>query len=192
MNGRTLFFNQFLKEPLQIGSVVPSSRFLERKIVNAANVAEANTIVELGPGTGGTTRAILAAMKPDAKLLTVEINPTFHDFVSQIKDERLITHLGNAVELKDILSLYNLPNPEVVISGIPFSTLPPELGTKIIEVISSVLVYGGKFVAYQARKKVADLCEPIMGNCEDKKLELLNLPPMRVYCWTKNGFKRSI
>ncbi len=190
MNGRTIFFHQFLKEPLQIGSVVPSSRFLERRIVKTANVASANMIVELGPGTGGTTKAILAEMKPDAKLLTVEINPLFHQLVSQIKDDRLITHLGNAVELKEILESYGLPNPDVVISGIPFSTLDRSLGTKIIEVISSVLVYGGKFVAYQARNRVADLCEPVMGCCHHKKLELLNIPPMRVYCWSKNGFKR--
>ncbi len=175
---------------MQIASVVPSSRFLERRIVKTAKVAEAKTIVELGPGTGGTTRAILAAMKPDAKLLTVEINPLFHQLVSQINDDRLMTHLGNAAELKDILEKRGLPAPDVVISGIPFSTLDHRLGTKIIEVISSVLVYGGRFVAYQARNRVADLCEPVMGCCNDKKLELLNIPPMRVYCWSKNGFKK--
>ena len=64
VNGRLVFFQEFLKHPLQIGSVIPSSRFLERRIVAAAGAASAEVIIELGPGTGGVTRAILRAMSP--------------------------------------------------------------------------------------------------------------------------------
>ena len=104
LDGRFVFFQEFLKHPLQIGSVIPSSRFLEQRILEAAGIATVKTVVELGSGTGGTTRAILRAMPQHAKLLSIEINPHFHSVVSRIQDDRLIAHLGNACRLKEIIS----------------------------------------------------------------------------------------
>ena len=58
VNGHLVFIQEFLKHPLQIGSIIPSSRFLERRIVEAAEAEAADVIIELGPGTGGVTKAI--------------------------------------------------------------------------------------------------------------------------------------
>jgi phosphatidylethanolamine/phosphatidyl-N-methylethanolamine N-methyltransferase len=185
-DGRSVFFHEFLKHPLQIGSIIPSSRFLERHIIEVAGVRSATTIVELGPGTGGTTRAILRAMAPHAKLLSIEINPNFHALVSCMEDDRLIAHLGNAHGLKEIIYMYGLGVPEVVISGIPFSTMSHSSGSQILETISSVLGPGGRFVAYQVSKRVASLCQPFFGPGR-VEMELFNIPPMRVYRWEKNG-----
>jgi phospholipid N-methyltransferase len=185
MNGRLALFQEFLKHPLQIGSVISSSRFLECRIVGNAGIGSAETIVELGPGTGGTTRAILQAMAPRAKLLSIEINPHLHALVSRIKDGRLIAHRGEANGLKDILSMHGLSAPEVLISGIPFSTMSRRSGSQILETISSVLAPGGRFVAYQVSKRVACLCRPILGPGQ-MEVELFNIPPLRVYRWEKN------
>jgi phosphatidylethanolamine/phosphatidyl-N-methylethanolamine N-methyltransferase len=185
MDNRSVFFKEFLKNPLQIGSIIPSSRFLERHVVEAAGVGSAKTIVELGPGTGGTTRAILRAMARHAKLLSIEINPNFHTLVSSIEDDRLIAHLGNADGMKEIIYMYGLGAPEVVISGIPFSTMSHSLGSQILMAISLVLAPGGRFVAYQLSKRVACLCQPYLGPGE-VGVELFNIPPMRVYRWEKN------
>ena len=186
INGRLTFFQEFLKHPLQVGSIIPSSRFLERRIVEAAVIDSANTIVELGSGTGGTTRAILRAMPQHAKLLSIEINPYFHTLVSSIEDSRLTAHLGNACGLKEIISMYGLDAPEVVISGIPFSTMNRSEGSLVIEAISYLLALNRRFLAYQVSKRVASLCRPFLGS-EQIMLELLNIPPMRVYKWEKNG-----
>jgi phosphatidylethanolamine/phosphatidyl-N-methylethanolamine N-methyltransferase len=180
------FFTEFLKHPLQIGSVIPSSRFLERRVMAAAGIASAKTVVELGSGTGGTTQAILQAMKPHAKLLSIEINPNFHNMVRKIEDKRLIAHLGSACELKEILSMYGLDAPEAVISGIPFSTMPHEIGCQVIEAISTMLAANGCFVAYQFSDRVAHLCRPHLDLAQ-MELEFINIPPMRVYQWKKNG-----
>lgn len=184
LNGRSLFFQEFLRHPLQIGSIIPSSRFLERRIVEAARVARANVVVELGPGTGGTTRAILRAMPRNARLLSIDINPNFHAMVCRIKDHRIIPHLGSAGELRDILEAYGLPAPNAVISGIPFSTMSRDEGTRILETVSSLLAPDGRFVAYQVSDRVATLCPPYLEPGETKT-ELLNIPPMRVYQWRK-------
>jgi len=184
MDSRPVFFQEFLKHPLQIGSIIPSSRFLEHHLVEAAGVHSAKTIVELGPGTGGTTRAILRAMARHTKLLSIEINPNFHALLRCIEDDRLIAHLGNAHELKEIIYTYGLGDPEVVISGIPFSTMSHTSGSQIIEAILTALAPRGRFVVYQVSKRIASLCQPLLGSGQ-VKVELLNIPPMRVYRWEK-------
>ncbi len=140
MDARIVFLREFLKNPRQVASIIPSSRFLERRVVELAEVRSAQTIVDLGAGTGGTTRAILGAMLPRARLLSIEINPQFCGLLGRIDDRRLIAHCGGAHELQKALSHYGLPAPDVVISGIPFSTMGCIAGARILEAISSVLV----------------------------------------------------
>ena len=67
------FLRGFLNRPKEVGSIIPSSRFMERRIVKTAELASARLAVELGPGTGGTTRALLRKMAPDAILVAIEL-----------------------------------------------------------------------------------------------------------------------
>ena len=157
------FLRGFLRHPRGVGSVVPSSRFLERRLVEFANVAQWTSVVELGPGTGGTTRAILRAMRRDATLLAIELDALFAEAVGEIGDRRLFVHKGSAEFIGEALATHGLCRPHLVISGIQFSTMPADIGTRIIESVRRVLAPGGLFVAYQLRSTVAELAAPIMG-----------------------------
>jgi phospholipid N-methyltransferase len=181
---RLAFLKGFLRQPRDVGSVIPSSRFLERRMVRMAGVAQAQSVVELGPGTGGTTRAILAAMTEAATLLAIELDPAFADHIREIDDRRLIVHQGSAEQLAEVLVAHRLRPPDAILSGIPFSTMPEAVGTRIVEAIRDVLAPGGCFVAYQFRGAVADRARPILGEPE-VSAEFLNVPPMRVYRWRK-------
>ena len=181
---RLAFLKGFLRDPRDVGSVIPSSRFLERRMVRMAGVAQAESVIELGPGTGGTTRAILAAMPASATLLAIELDPMFADHVRTIDDRRLIVHQGSAENLAELIAAHRLRPPNAILSGIPFSTMPEDVGTRIIEAIRDVLAPGGCFVAYQFRGAVADRARPILGEPEVSP-EFLNIPPMRVYRWRK-------
>ncbi len=186
VNGHLVFIQEFLKHPLQIGSIIPSSRFLERRIVEAAKVDAADVIIELGPGAGGITRAMLQAMQPHARLLSIEINPNFNSLMRTIEDNRLTAHLGSARDLKKIFSIYDLDPPNSIVSGIPFSTMSRSAGSQIIEAVVMLLPPNGRFVAYQVNNQVATLCRPFMGP-EQTSLELFNIPPMRIFQWTKKA-----
>lgn len=179
------FLKGFLHHPSLVGSVIPSSRFLEQRLVKVGAVSEARVVVELGPGTGGTTQAMLNALPKEASLLAIELNKEFVSQLEQLNDRRLIVHNGSAEQICETLSLYGLPKPDVVVSGIPFSTMPSELGKKIISQIWSCLAPGGRFVAYQVRDKVALLGKEIIG-APVTSIELLNVPPVRVYSWRKH------
>lgn len=183
---RLVFIREFLKHPGQIQSVVPSSRFLRRRIVEAAQARAASLLVELGPGTGGTTRALLAAMPRQARLLSIEINESFHAVLNGIDDDRLIAHLGSADELREIMAGYDLDAPDAVVSGIPFSALSHGMGTRIVAAVTDLLAPHGRFVAYQVRNRVASLCGPELQP-RRTETEFLNIPPMRVFQWEKPG-----
>lgn len=181
---RLAFLQGFLRHPQRVGSVIPSSRFLERRIVEVAGLAEARVVVELGPGTGGTTRALLRSLARDAKLLAIDVAPQFVSLLREHADPRLIAHIGSAADLAEILEHYGLGRPDVVVSGVPFSTMPPALGRSILRSVWSSLAPGGCFVAYQFRDRVALLNREIAGRPE-VAVELLNVPPMRIYRWRK-------
>lgn len=180
------FFRGFLRKPEQVGSIIPSSRFLERRITHQAQLAKARMVVELGPGTGGTTLAILGAMPADARLLAIDLDPEFIRILERFDDPRLIARAGDASHLSAMLDELGLERPDVVISGIPFSTIPRPVGTSILEAIHATLAPGGRFVAYQFRGHVGRLARPIFGEPE-VALEVRNAPPMRLYRWQKSA-----
>ncbi|MCG8588627.1 MAG: methyltransferase domain-containing protein [Proteobacteria bacterium] len=181
------FFQGFLKRPKEVGSIIPSSRFLEKRIVKSARLGEAKLVVELGPGTGGTTQAVLRALRPDAHLLAVEINPEFVDHMRlHLTDPRLAVHCGSAADIPDALAKHDLDRPDVILSGIPFSTMPRALGLEILQSVHESLPVGGRFVAYQFRDRVETLGRRVFGPA-DVQTELRNVPPMRVYTWIKTS-----
>ncbi|SFR54281.1 Phospholipid N-methyltransferase [Marinobacter daqiaonensis] len=177
------FFRGFLREPRQVGSVIPSSRFLERRIVDAAGLAGARRVVELGPGTGGTTQTFLRHLSPDARLISIELSPFFHELLGDITDPRFTNHLGSAEDLADILALHHMEQPDVVISGIPFSKMPEPVATRVAKAVKDNLAENGRFIAYQFRGDVARFTNPVMGPPESCTLEMRNIPPMRVFRW---------
>jgi phospholipid N-methyltransferase len=183
-DARLAFLQGFLRKPQQVGSVIPSSRFLERRLVSYSGARQARVLVELGPGTGGTTRALLHALPADGRLLAIELEPRFAAILRGMDDPRLIVHEGSAEHLLETLREHGLGAPDAVISGIPFSTMDAALGRRIAKAIHDSLGSGGRFVAYQVRGKVHDVAKPFFGRAEID-VELRNIPPMRVYRWHK-------
>ena len=180
---RLAFLRGFITRPKEVGSIIPSSRFMERRLVRTADLTNARLAVELGPGTGGTTRALLRNMAPDAKLLVIEINPDFVKLLRRtIDDPRLIVHHGSATEIPSILDKHGLGAPDVILSGIPFSTMEESLGTAILCSVRDSLSPTGRFVAYQFRDRVHTLGVDVFGQAR-VQTELRNVPPMRIYRW---------
>jgi len=180
-----VFLGEFLRNPRQLGSIIPSSGFLKRRIIAAADLADSSVVVELGPGNGGTTRAILNALPANSRLISIELNEGLYKLTSDISDSRYIAHHGNAADLTGILQQHQLGRPDVVISGIPFSTMEPEAGQSILECVHRELSVGGRFVAYQVSARVDELNTFYPKGCRSVTWEWLNVPPLRVWRWHK-------
>ena len=183
-NENWTFFREFLRSPRVVASVIPSSTFLEGRVIKAADPAAARAVVEFGAGTGVITRALLRAMQAEARLLVIERTVGFVKQLEQIEDRRLDVVHGCASSIGEELGRRNLAHADAVISGIPFSTLPEGLARDIIDAVNGALRPGGRFVAYQFTGRVADYARPVMGAPEVEH-ELLNVPPMRVFVWRR-------
>lgn len=183
--GRIEFLKGFLRNPKEVGSLIPSSRFLMRRVLECGDFAKARVVVELGPGTGVFTREILRRMRPDGKLVAVEINPSFVDMLRRAyRDPRLFLYEGSAADLEKALIEAGVARADLVVSGIPFSTLARRTREATLEAARRVLRPGGYFLAYQFRSHVRRFADPVFGPGVTHR-EFWNLPPMRIYVWRR-------
>jgi phospholipid N-methyltransferase len=191
ISGRTSFvrrawfvFKAWLRNPAEVATVCPSSPFLTEHLANRDCIQNAERIIELGPGAGGTTQALLDAMRPDAVLLAVEKTRDFDEALDALGDPRLRIAFADACDLIDIVMDHEMGHADVVIAGIPFSSLAESAAKKIIQSIHEVLRPGGVFIAYQLRSDVKDYARPLFGHAEKESIPF-NLPPLTAYVWTK-------
>ncbi len=182
---RVVFLKNAILNPKEVAYILPSGRALIKTIAKKAELDSAKHIVELGPGTGGTTIGILDEMPKDASLCAVEINKSFINYINKtITDPRLEVIHDGAQNLQSIITNQGWKSADVVISGIPFSTLPKSMAEEIINGIYGSLKPGGLFVAYQLRDKVGQLATPVFGE-PTVYTEYKNFPPMRIFVWEK-------
>ena len=127
-----LFFRQFVKHPGMIGSIIPSSAALVNRVLDQVDWRSTRLFVEYGPGVGTFTRSILDRLPADATLLAIDLNPDFVGYLgSEIGDPRLKVVHGSAADVGRFIRETGHYQADYILSGIPFSTLPPGVGSMI-------------------------------------------------------------
>ncbi|MEO7240800.1 MAG: methyltransferase [Sphingomicrobium sp.] len=178
---RWQFLRGFIKHPKMVGSIIPSSNVLIEKMLGRVDWANTDLFVEYGPGVGTFTRPILARLKPGATLLTIDTNADFTRFLKDaIPDERLVAVTGSAAEVEKILADRGFAHADFVLSGLPFSTLPPGVGDAIAKATARVIRPGGAFLVYQFSPKVLDFIKPWFERIE-RGFEWINVPPATLF-----------
>ena len=175
------FLRGFLKHPKMVGSVIPSSKILIDKMLEPVDWDNCKLFVEYGPGVGTFTEQILERLAPDACLLTIDTNPDFTAYLNgKFTDSRLEAVTGSAASVRRILSDRGFQGADFILSGLPFSTLPPGVGPKIAAETAAALRPGGAFLVYQFSPKVRDYIAPHFDRI-DKGFEWRNIPPATLF-----------
>jgi phospholipid N-methyltransferase len=176
-----MFFQGFMKHPVMVGSVVPSSDRLIRKMLGPVDWSNCKLFVEYGPGVGTFCRPILERMAPDAKLIAIDTNADFIRYLDvMIPDSRFAAVEGSAADVERIVAEHGYDHADYVLSGLPFSTLPPGVGPAIAAATERVLRPGGAFLVYQFSPKVRDFIAPHFERI-DHDMEWWNVPPAQLY-----------
>jgi phospholipid N-methyltransferase len=176
-----LFARNFFRHPRMLGSIVPSSRFLIKQLLEPIDWAEARVIVEYGPGVGGITAEILRRMRPDASLIAIETNPEFVRFLRALtKDERLHVVEASAESVVEILRQHGHDKASYIISGIPFSTISAPVRERILRRTCSVLEPRGSFLVYQFSPRVLQDLQRIFRYVR-RRFEPLNVLPAYLF-----------
>jgi phospholipid N-methyltransferase len=180
------FLRGFLKNPVMVGSVIPSSRILIERMLRPVDWETTRLFVEYGPGVGTFTRPVLDLLGPDATLVTIDTNPDFTRYLKEsIDDPRLVAVTGSAADVEKILADRDLGSADYVLSGLPFSTLPPGVGDDIAEATANVIRPGGAFLVYQFSPKVRNFIAPHFEHI-DRGFEWINVPPATLF-WAYKG-----
>lgn len=178
--GAMVFALNFLKHPWMLGSVIPSSPFLVRKVLAHIHWPSAQTVIEYGPGVGTFTREILRKLPAHANLIVFETNRDFVRFLERsIDDPRLRVVHGSAEEAARVLREMGR-TADYAISGIPFKHFPRRMRTAIVRMTRDVLRPGGRFLVYQFSRSVLPILQSTF-NTVDQEFEPLNLMPARIY-----------
>ena len=176
-----MFFTGFLKHPVMVGSVIPSSDRLIRRMLSRVDWGKTKLFVEYGPGVGTFCRPILERMAPDATLLVIDTNADFIDFLKEnIVDPRFRAVLGSAADVETIVATAGFEKADYVLSGLPFSTLPPDVGAAIGKATHNVLRADGGFLVYQFSAKCRAFMSPHFARI-DHKFEPWNILPAQLY-----------
>ena len=179
------FLRGFLKHPVMVGSIIPSSRVLIERMLRPVDWENTKLFVEYGPGVGTFTRPILDKLGDDAKIIAIDTNADFIKFLrNSIDDPRLIAVTGSAADVEKIIAEHGFDHADYVLSGLPFSTLPPGIGDEIARATARVIRPGGAFLVYQFSPKVFDFIEPYFDRIE-RAFEWINVPPARLF-WAYN------
>src|SRR6059058_5553178 len=180
------FLRGFFKNPVMVGSIIPSSRVLIDKMLGPVDWANTRLFVEYGPGVGTFTRPVLDRLGADSTLVTIDTNPDFtHYLKQQIDDPRLVAVTGSAADVEKILADRNLGSVDYVLSGLPFSTLPPGIGEDIAAATAKVIRPGGAFLVYQFSPKVLNFIKPHFDRIK-RGFEWVNVPPATLF-WAYKG-----
>ena len=182
-----IFFRGFVENPSMVASVVPSSQATIDAMLAKVDWNRCRLFVEYGPGVGTFTTRILECLPPDARLLAIDTNPRFVEFLKKtITDPRLEVVLGSATDVERIIAASGHSQADYVISGLPFSALPQDVAEGIVAATYAVLRDGGAFMTYQFRPTARELTEARFDRT-DTGLALFNVPPC-VLAW---GWKHA-
>jgi len=132
-----LFFRRWLANPLQMGSVVPSSPALCRRIVQQTRRAPDEAVLELGAGTGVISRALLAGGVPAERLFVVEIVPEMAAHLRHVLPGVTVIE-GDARQLPRLIPQPWVGRIGTVVCGIPLVLLPKQEQRRFIDAIEAV------------------------------------------------------
>lgn len=179
---RALFLRAFLAHPRRVGAVLPTSERAVADMLDMASLEQAGLVVELGAGTGSHTAAVLARLGPQARLVAFEIDPALADALrARLPDPRLQVVTGSAEAVEDVL---DGQRPDVVVSALPFTSLPAGTGRRILESTARVLAPQGVLLVLQYSPFIVRELKRVFGRL-DRRVCLRNVPPAFLYACRK-------
>ncbi|MGM0381771.1 MAG: class I SAM-dependent methyltransferase [bacterium] len=180
-----------IRNPRELSTIFPSSRFLARKIADQIDFGEPCTIAELGPADGALTKPIVERMDPDTQLLLVELVEGFCEDLADEYDEHpkrdAIEILNRSAEnLDSIIKEHDIEGLDYVVSGLPLTTLPDGLSNEIIRTVYDCLKPSGRYIQFQYSQDYKENIEEVFGPVELHRV-WLNIFPAWVYVADKSN-----
>jgi phosphatidylethanolamine/phosphatidyl-N-methylethanolamine N-methyltransferase len=176
------FLAQYFRDPRGVGAIAPSSPALARAMVDAVDPDAARVVVEYGPGTGVFTAELIARRRPGTRIVAIELNPDFHrvlaDRFRDVADFDLVR--GSAADVASIVAGLGIGRVDHVLSGLPLSSLPADVGEAILTETANLLGKHGRFLLFQYSRYRRAMIARHFRHIASRHV-LANLPPAYVF-----------
>lgn len=178
------FLRSWIEKPLHMGAVMPSGRLLARTMAQYVDPESEGPVVELGPGTGAITNALIEHGVDQKRLVLVEYNPGFCALLRERYPQAKVVQ-GDAYRLRDTLWDVMESPASAVVSGLPLVTKPMLTRLKLVRDAFLALAPGAPFVQF-----TYSVAPPIPKSLPGVSTEVseriwMNLPPARVWVYRK-------
>ena len=176
------FIRTWMEKPISTGAVMPSSRALARAMARYVDPNSTGPVIELGPGTGPVTEALVRHGVDPARLVLVEFNPDFCRLLRTRYPAATVVQ-GDAYRLRRLLETHVAEPAAAVVSGLPLVTKPLRTRLRLISDAMSLLAEGAPFVQF-TYAMVPPIPKTLSGlTTEASELIWMNLPPARVWVY---------
>jgi len=179
------FIRSWIDKPLHMGAVMPSGKALARTMAQYVDPQGTGPVIELGPGTGAITTALVAHGIDQKRLVLVEFNPTFCALLRERYPQATVVQ-GDAYTLRDTLWDVLKEPASAVVSGLPLVTKPMLTRLRLIRDAFTALSPGAPFVQF-TYAVVPPIPKSLPGvSTEASERIWMNLPPARVWVYRKD------
>ena len=176
------FIRSWIEKPLSTGAVMPSSRALARAMARYVDPRSQGPVIELGPGTGPVTEALVRHGVNPGRLILVEFNPDFCRLLRTRYPAATVVQ-GDAYRLRRLLGSYVDEPAAAVVSGLPLVTKPLRTRVRLISDAMTLLATGAPFVQF-TYAMLPPIPKELSGvRAESSELIWMNLPPARVWVY---------
>lgn len=180
------FLRSWFERPLVTGAVTPSGKMLARTMASYADPAVPGPVIELGPGTGPVTEALIRRGFEQERLVLVEFNPDFCALLRR-RFPRTTVICGDAYRIRDTLGSLAGASCAATISSLPLFTKPLEQRLQLLEEAHNLMRPGAPFVqfTYAVVPPIPAKCEAGSYTASRSNRVWLNLPPARVWVYRR-------
>jgi phosphatidylethanolamine/phosphatidyl-N-methylethanolamine N-methyltransferase len=178
------FLRSWIEKPLHVGAVMPSGRLLARTMANYVDPYAEGPVVELGPGTGAITNALIERGVDQKRMVLVEFDPGFCALLRDRYPQAKVVQ-GDAYTLRDTLWNVLSAPATAIVSGLPLVTKPMMTRLKLIRDAFASLAPGAPFVQF-TYAVIPPIPKSLPGvSTEASERIWMNLPPARVWVYRK-------
>ena len=178
------FLRSWLESPLLTGAVTPSSRMLARTMASYVDPRVRGPVVELGPGTGPVTEALIRRGVAQDRLVLVEYNPEFCKLLKRRFPRATIVQ-GDAYDIRDSIGEAVREPAAAMVSSLPLFTKPMEQRLDLLKTVLDLVRSGAPFVqfTYAVVPPMPARSRTYVASCSNRVW--LNLPPARVWVYRR-------
>jgi len=181
-----LFLKRWLRAPMRVGAVAPSSRQLGDAMARLVPRGGHGAVVELGGGTGVITAALLRGGVAPERLIVIERDVELHRHLEE-RFPAVKVLLGDAAGLGEALRPLGIRQVDAIVSGLPLLSIPRPIQDRILEQVLALLAPGAPLIQYTYGPMSPVDRRRFRLEGKVAKRVAANLPPASVWVYRREG-----